>query len=62
MKTYKVLIPFHRTLDDKDYAVGDLIEADEVEVERIRKVNINMIVETEEKLKKKRSKKKGEGA
>jgi hypothetical protein len=57
MKTYKVLIPFHRNLDDKDYNVGDVIEADDVEVARIRKVNINMIIEVEEKPKKKRSKK-----
>jgi hypothetical protein len=57
MKTYKVLIPFHRNLDDKDYDVNDVIEADDVEVARIRKVNINMIIEVEEKPKKKRTKK-----
>lgn len=57
MKQYKVLIPFHRSLDDKDYAVGDVIEADEVEVARIQSVNINMILEMEEKPKKKRAKK-----
>lgn len=56
MKTYQVLIPFHRSLDDKDYAVGDIIEADDVEVARIRGVNINMIIEVE-KPKKKRAKK-----
>ncbi len=57
MKTYKVLIPFHRSLDDKDYVAGDVIEADEVEVARIRSVNVNMILEVEEKPKKKRAKK-----
>jgi hypothetical protein len=57
MKQYKVLIPFHRSLDDKDYAFGDVIEADEVEVARIQSVNINMILEVEEKPKKKRAKK-----
>lgn len=56
MKTYKVLIPFHRSLDDKDYVAGDMIEADDVEVARIRSVNVNMILEVE-KPKKKRAKK-----
>lgn len=54
----KVLIPFHRSLDDKDYNVGDIFETDEVELARIRKVNINMVEVTEEKPKRKRAKKK----
>lgn len=53
----KVLIPFHRSLDDKDYVVGDVIEVDEVELARIRNVNINMVIEVEEKPKRKRAKK-----
>lgn len=53
----KVLIPFHRSLDDKDYNVGDVIETDEVELARIKSVNINMVIEMEEKPKRKRAKK-----
>ena len=53
----KVLVPFHRSLDDKDYNVGDVIEVDEVELARIRNVNINMVIQVEEKPKRKRTKK-----
>lgn len=53
----KVLIPFHRSLDDKDYNVGDIFETDEVELARIKSVNINMVIEVEEKPKRKRAKK-----
>ena len=53
----KVLVPFHRSLDDKDYDVDDIIEVDEVELARIRKVDINMVIEVEEKPKRKRTKK-----
>lgn len=49
----KVLIPFHRAETDTDCNVNDVIEVTEEELARIRKVNVNMVVET----KKKRSKK-----
>ncbi len=54
---YKVLIPFHRSLDDKDYVPGDLIDISEEELAKIKSINVNMVVEVEEKPKKKRTKK-----
>ena len=46
---YKVLIPFHRSLDDKDYFPGDLIEIGQDELAKIKAINVNMVVEVEEK-------------
>lgn len=57
MKRVQVLIPFHRLETDKDCEVNDIIEVSEEELARIRKVNINMVLELEEKPKKKRTKK-----
>ena len=53
----KVLIPFHRSETDTDVNVGDIFEVSEVELARIRSVNVNMVIEVE-KPKKKRAKKK----
>lgn len=57
MKRVQVLIPFHRAETDKDCEVNDVIEVSEEELARIRKVNVNMVLELEEKPKKKRTKK-----
>ena len=57
MKQVKVLIPFHRLETDTDCEVNDIIEVSEEEFARIRKVNINMVLEIEQKTKKKRGKK-----
>lgn len=57
MKYVRVLIPFHRSLTDTDCEVGDIIEVNDEELARIRKISVNMVEEVEEKPKKKRAKK-----
>lgn len=57
MKFVRVLIPFHRSETDMDCEVGEILEMSEEELMRIRKVNVNMVEEVEEKPKRKRAKK-----
>lgn len=58
----RVLIPFHRLETDTDHIPGDVIEVSDVELARIRAVNVNMVLvlgeaEEPEKPKKKTTKK-----
>lgn len=55
----RVEIPFHLIATDTDHVHGDVIEVSEDQLAKIRAVNVNMVsvLETEEKPKKRTSKK-----